>query len=219
MKRLSEDDAPEMYPATVNEWASPLRGDSTEVAIIRPLLKRTQLEERALRKAYDSEIHGWSAAAFHECVDSFGAGLLVAESKGGAILGGYNPRGWIGIGEDRDSIAAFLFSWSDGDVSQLPVKLRKVGGPSLAVVDKEGVGPQFGAEGLTISMAPGLERKAKSRLGTYYERMPSGARHIFASDEGSKSGGTTDLLWMKVFVAQGKGEEWELDGIVWKTKT
>ena len=79
------------------------------------------------------------------------------------MMGGYNPRGFIGIGEDRDAIAAFLFTWPDGDTSRRPAKLPKAGGPGLAVVDRGGI--QFGAEGLTIPLAPQDPRAAKCRCG------------------------------------------------------
>lgn len=46
------------------------------------------------------------------------------------------PWSLAGLGEDRDSIASFLFTWPDGDVTKNPIKLPKVGGPSLAVIDK-----------------------------------------------------------------------------------
>lgn len=89
-----------------------------------------------------------------------------------------------------------------------------MGGPGLAVIDKASFGIQFGAEGLTIGLVPGdSPQGAKSRLGTYYERCPDGTRTLFSSP--MKSMQLTDL---RVFVAQGKGEEWELDGVVWKTK-
>ena len=52
--------------------------------------------------------------------------MVVATTEGGAVCGGYNPAGWIGLGDDRDSIAAFLFTWPDGDTSLPPVKLKKV---------------------------------------------------------------------------------------------
>ena len=52
--------------------------------------------------------------------------IVVAATEGGAICGGYNPAGWIGLGEDRDSIAAFLFTWPDGNTSKRPIKLEKV---------------------------------------------------------------------------------------------
>ena len=107
-----------------------------------------------------------------------------------------------------------------------------MGGPGLAVIDKEAFGIQFGAEGLTIGLVPGDEpQSCKSRLGkwssenaqgeecdagTYYERLPDGGRSLFAASEASKKSVTlTDL---RVYVAVGEGEEWELDGVVWKTK-
>ena len=40
-----------MYPATVDEWAEPVRGDDADVAIIRPLLAGTNLREAQLRRA------------------------------------------------------------------------------------------------------------------------------------------------------------------------
>ena len=44
-------DTPEMFPATVDEWAEPLEGDDAEVAVIRPLLAGTRLREARLRRA------------------------------------------------------------------------------------------------------------------------------------------------------------------------
>lgn len=78
------------------------------------------------RLAYDANRDGWSSEAFHAAVDTFGAAVVVATTAGGSICGGYNPRGFIGIGEDRDAIAAFLFTWPDGDVSKPAIKLPKV---------------------------------------------------------------------------------------------
>lgn len=210
MKRL---DVPEMYAAKTDIFADPVEGDSPEIAQIRPLLARTQLEKAPLRLAYDADRDGWSTQAFHERVNTFGAGLIVMRTAGGAIVGGYNPRGWLGIGEDRDSIAAFLFTWPDGNTSSLPVKLPKVGGPSLAVVDKPESGIAFGAEGLK-ALVPGREREARCRLGTFYARMPDGGRTLFAPGEDPKIAKVESL---KCFVAEGSGEAWELDGIVWKT--
>ena len=212
MKRL---DVPEMYAAVTDIFADPLQGDSPEVAELRPLLARTQLEKAPLRLAYDASIDGWSAQAFHEKVNTFGAGLIVLRTAGGAVVGGYNPRGWLGIGEDRDSIAAFLFTWPDGNTkSSNPIKLPKVGGPSLAVVDKPESGVAFGAEGLKL-LVPGREREARCRLGTFYSRLPDNGRSLFAPGEDPKSATVESL---KCYVAEGSGEEWELDGIVWKTK-
>ena len=49
MKRLSAEDAPEMFPATLDEWAGPVKGDSPDVAIIRPLLAGTRVRALPLR--------------------------------------------------------------------------------------------------------------------------------------------------------------------------
>jgi len=137
------------------------------------------------RLAYDAATDGWSAAAFHRSVDTFGAALVVAETTGGAVIGGYNPRGeggtggkglgrkegkqssslhpagWIGLGEDRDSQAAFLFTWRDGDTSKRAVKLPKVGGAAQAVIDKESSGPQFGPDGLKIALLATAPRQVR----------------------------------------------------------
>jgi len=218
MKRMSAQEFPEIYPATVTEFAEPVEGDDEAVAIFRPLLARTQLEAKRLQLCYSADECGWDADAFHRCVDGMGAAVVMARTAGGAVLGGYNPKGWIGIGEDRDAIAAFLFTWPDGDTAKPAIKLPKVGGASLAVVDKADYGIQFGAEGLTIPLgSTGKDPKhAKSRLGTYYAKAPGGGRSLFAEGESNKG---TELVDLKVWVAEGNGETWQLDGIVWKTST
>lgn len=139
----------------------------------------------------------------------------MARSAGGAIFGGYSPRGWIGLGEDRDAIAAFLFTWTDGDTSRRPIKLPKVGGPGLAVMDKPDAGIRFGAEGLGL-LLPGRERLAKCRLGTYYARTPDGGRSLFAPGEDIKA---AEVVELRCYVAEGPGESWALEGldVVWRT--
>lgn len=212
MKRIS---TPEMYPATTDEFALPLQGDCPEVArYVRPVLAATQLERLPLRLAYDANRDGWSAEAFHDRVNTFGAGLVLMKTVGGAVIGGYNPRGWIGLGEDRDSIAAFLFTWPQEPPAENPIKLPKVGGPSLAVIDNPSSGIQFGAEGLK-ALIPGHERQVKCRLGTFYAKLPDGKRSLFAPSENQK---VTELEELRCYVAQGSGEAWNLDGIIWKTE-
>jgi len=214
MQRMSEESMQELYPATTTEFAGAVEGDSPEVALFRPLLAKTRLEKKGLRLAYDAEEHGWSPAAFHDRCDGYGAAVVLARSNGGAVLGGFNPQGWIGLSEDRDSNAAFLFTWPDGNTQAAAKKLPKVGGPNLAVMDGRNFGMQFGAEGLTIGLQPSQERQAKSRLGSYYEKLPGRGRSLFAPEEKGK----TQLIDLKVFVAEGGPEEWTLDGIVWKSK-
>ena len=213
-----------MYPATTDAWVDVLLPEdeqNNDLAYLRQLLKNTQLEAAPLREAYNADRDGWTIGAFNECVNTYGAGLVVLETAGGAVCGGYNPRGWIGLGEDRDSIAAFLFTWPQGHTNgldiqrQRPVKLPKVGGPSLAVVDKPESGLiQFGAEELKIDVG---RRVAKTRLGSYYARISStsAGRSLFHPEKDDPKG--TEIVRLQCFVAEGSAEEWELDGIIWKT--
>ena len=62
-----------------------------------------------------------------------------------------------------------------------------MGTPNLAVLDSKEGGIQFGAEGLTIGLQPGSETQAKSRLGSYYAKLPSGGRSLFTAEEGTKA--------------------------------
>eukprot|EP00951_Prasinocladus_malaysianus_P023963 scaffold205402_cov20-Prasinocladus_malaysianus.AAC.1 len=84
---MAADDFPEMYPATTTEFADPVEGDSEEVAAFRPLLARTQLEEKPLKLIYSGEECGWDADMFHRCVDSMGAAVsLITHQKLPAVL-------------------------------------------------------------------------------------------------------------------------------------
>lgn len=195
-----------MYPAVIGEWAELLPSDEGEVALIRPLLAATAIENVPLRLAYDADRDGWTAEAFHDKVNTFGAAVVIAETVGGAVLGGYNPSGalhapfhrttaamcalwltrrcdltvgrlcggltrraadaavdghcvarcagWISLGEDRNSLAAFLFTWPDGNTSKRPLKVPKVGGAGMAVMDKADQGPLFAPDGLRIPLSP-----------------------------------------------------------------
>lgn len=93
LKRLSDEAAKELYPATTEEWAQPLEGEGAEESMLRPMLAQTSIETSPLRLAYDADSNGWTPEAFHEAVNTFGAAIVVAETVGGAIVGGYNPAG------------------------------------------------------------------------------------------------------------------------------
>jgi len=196
--------APDTYPATKTEFAAPVEGDSAAIAHLRPLLKNSNLEFLSLRKAYDASSDGWSAEAFHSKVDLTGPCLVVCETAGGAVCGGYAPKGYAGYGEYRGSIAAFLFSWPDGDVSAPAIKLQKVGGAGLATIDEPETGPRFGMDGLVIRMDPGAERRAVSKLGPYYEPIKGvgtkRGRSIFADSEIDGVPSTTELTKLQVYV-------------------
>lgn len=209
--------APDTYPATKTEFADPVNGDSAEVQLLRPMLKNTNLEYLPLRLAYDSGKHGWTAKAWHKQVDKTGPCLIVAKTKGGAYCGGYAPKGFAGYGENRGSIAAFLFTWPDGDTTKPVVKLQKIGGAGLATIDEPETGPRFGSDGLTIRMTPGQERLANSKLGPYYEAMPGGGRSVFAPNEGTKVTGSvaTELTMLRTYVGVWpEGERIPYDGAI-----
>ena len=109
LKRMTKEQFPERYPATKTEWAEPVSTDDNEMALIRPLLKNTNLESRSLQLAYDANRDGWDPTAFHSKVDKKGPSVVFCRTDSGLVCGGYNPKGWVSYGEARGSIAAFLF--------------------------------------------------------------------------------------------------------------
>lgn len=68
---------------------------------------------------------------------------------------------------------------------------------------------------MIIALVPGEEKRAKSRLGSYYSKLPDGGRTLFSDKDDAKY---TLLSKLQVFVGEGQGEEWKLEGITWKTK-
>lgn len=205
--------APDTYPATKTEFAAPVTGDTGEVALLRPLLRNTNLEYLKLRLAYDASRDGWSAEAFHRGVDQLGPCIVVCVTQGGALCGGYAAKGFAGYGEARGGLGHFLFSWPTGSKSGAPaVKLQKVGGAGLATIDEPETGPRFGADGLTIRLDPKRERIAQSKLGAYYEIMPDKGRSLFAASDDPKA---TRLTRLRVYVGiWPKGERIPYDGAI-----
>jgi len=203
MSRFGPDRFPEQYPATKTEFADPVESDEKEFAsIVRPLLKNTNLETRAVSCVYDANKHGWDAFKFHARVDKKGPSVVVCKTVGGKVCGGYNPKGWVGYGEARGSIAAFLFVKERDET----IKLIKVGGPSLAQIDNPENGPSFGADSLVIpldsSNGSRNAKVARSKLGSYYERMSDGGSSLFGDDGAS-------VLLKELKVYQGVYEEGE----------
>ncbi|KAI0566533.1 hypothetical protein FGB62_7g326 [Gracilaria domingensis] len=212
LKRFDRDRFPELYPATLDEFADLLADDVDEMRLFRPLLARTQLQKRSLQLLYDANRDGWSSEVFHQQVNRKGACVVFAKSEK-AVFGGYNPKGFVGYGESRGSKAAFLFTWPDGDTSKPAMKMRKVGGAALAVVDQPDTGPKFGADSLVIPLRPPSadiandlrDRMALSKLGSYYERRPDGHNCLFGDGESGKG---TVLAQLKVFAGvYEEGEE------------
>ena len=193
---------PEQYPATyeLNEIQLESDDQCPEAKLVRPLLKNTQLESRALVPAYDANRVGWSPSSFHSCVDGKGAAIVVATTRDNKLVcGGYNPKGWASLGGARPSVAAFLF-YAQGRSGKFQ-KLQKVGGGGLACArDDPNFGISFGPDGLVIGLQPGRERLAQSKLGPYFERGPEDLTSLF--------GGSTELMDLKVLVGEYQpGEE------------
>ncbi|CAB1098757.1 unnamed protein product [Ectocarpus sp. CCAP 1310/34] len=199
LDRITVKKFPDQYPAEKILQAEPVKGDSKDMAVIRPLLKQTELEFRKLKLVYDAKRNGWKPAAFHKGVDFKGPALVVGKTKGGAVVGGYNPKGWVGYGEYRPGLSAFLFTWRDGDTTKRAMKLRKIGGAGLAVWDKPECGPLFGSDGFGVGMQKGSERMGRSKLGSYYERLPAayGGSSIFAPGD---NGGIAEMVDLKAYV-------------------
>lgn len=76
--------------------AAPRATDDPVMKLLRPMLAGTQLEEEDLRLAYSAEEDGWTPQAFHAAVDGYGPAVVLARTKGGALIGGYNPLGYDG---------------------------------------------------------------------------------------------------------------------------
>jgi len=180
MERFGQERFPEQYPAVLDEWADPVETDDATMALLRPLLKNTNLEKRALTLIYDANKDGWDPAKFHAKVDKQGGSIVLCTTKSGLKCGGYNPKGWVGYGEARGSIAAFLFRL-DGKGSP-GTKLLKVGGPSMAQMDLPESGPSFSPDALVIPMLKSNPRLARSKLGSYYDRLPDGGNSLFGKD-------------------------------------
>jgi len=57
-----------------------------------------------------------------------------------------------------------------------------VGGPGLAQMDVPETGPQFSPDALVIRMDGREPKVARSKLGSYYERMPDGTNSLFGKE-------------------------------------
>lgn len=61
MARFDRNKFPELFPATLTEFAAPVASDNLDILLFRPLLARTSLEQRGLQLAYDANRDGWNA--------------------------------------------------------------------------------------------------------------------------------------------------------------
>jgi TLD len=192
-----ESPAKDSSAVEISQAATSVKSDNADAASVRPLLAGTLLESRALKVVYRANKNGWDPKKFHSCVDSLGPAVIFAVTSDGLIVGGYNPKGWSGSGDNRPSTAAFLFVREKGSTASDAVKLRKVGGADSAIInDSQQSGIYFGPDALVIPLAakpygyPMIEnsKMARSRLGSYYEKLPDGTKSLFAFGGGDRKG-------------------------------
>ena len=112
--------------------------------LLRSLLEGTYLASNVdtMRCCYKASRDGWSAIDFHNCVDNQGSGLVVARTRTGVTLGGFNPNGWRSTDDYFLSNAAFLWYCKNGDSA---VKCPIYPGSNAAVYDYATGGPCFGS--------------------------------------------------------------------------
>lgn len=185
LTRFTPTNRPENFPCVKDRWAEVLPEDTKandkDMLLIRQVLAATNLETRPLKLAYDANKDGWKSSVFHSKVDKLGPAVVIARSKSGGVFGGYNPTGWVNYGEYRGSIAAFLFTFPNGDTTSRPVKLAKISGAGLAQID-DGCGPKFGMEGLTIPLETRNGKLVRCKLGLYYEKLLDGKNTFLPGD-------------------------------------
>lgn len=172
---------PEGQPATYELNTDVVPFEFGDAALVRPLLKQTQLETRKLQVVYDANRHGYNPQSFHSKVDGKGAAVVLAKVNG-QWCGGYNPRGWASLGSPRSSVAAFLFrqtlfgGWEKVRVSRT--------GSMACGNDLYDAGIYFGADSLVIPLRKPNEHLIKSRLGQYFETRSDGKTSILPARAG-----------------------------------
>ncbi len=157
LTRMSVDTQPDQYTAETSGNSNPaVAGDGNDVkAWVRPVLLQTMLASLPMYEVYDSKQDGWTPQAFHDAVDRRGPGVVLCTSTDGQRFGGYNSKGWVGLGENRAGLSNFLFAWRrDGGFDKLP----KVGGAGMGVV----------ARGADVFYSLGSRRWRNSRYHHWY---------------------------------------------------
>jgi hypothetical protein len=95
---------------------------SSSTSLIQSLTDNTSLQGKDLARIYKGSKDGWSAVDFHKCVDGKGSCLVVALTRSGILLGGYNPNGWRSTDDYYNTNAAFLwYERSNDQVIKCPV--------------------------------------------------------------------------------------------------
>jgi hypothetical protein len=102
LKRYDSVSMPENWPCVKDEWADNLPEDTDpDIKLVRQVLAKTNMEYRPMKLAYCANRDGWKASAFHAKLDAMGPAVVLGRTKMGGVVGGYNPTGWVNLGEYR----------------------------------------------------------------------------------------------------------------------
>lgn len=114
--------------------------------VLDSLLDGTYLAGSTMQCVYKGSRDGWSAIDFHNCVDNQGSGLVVARTRTGVTVGGFNPNGWRSTDDYYLSNAAFLWHLKGNSVVKSPI----LSSSNAAVYDYATGGPCFGSDDLVL---------------------------------------------------------------------
>jgi hypothetical protein len=97
--------------------SSPLLSSDLRVSLV----SNTILQGKELARVYRATSDGWSAIDFHRAVDEKGSCLVVALTRSGQLIGGFNPVGWRSTDDYYNSNAAFLWYEQGGKGMKCPI--------------------------------------------------------------------------------------------------
>lgn len=112
--------------SSVGNWVSAVTNTPPSTPLLTPelqvsLVSNTILQGKELARVYRATSDGWSAIDFHRGVDEKGSCLVVALTRSGQLIGGYNPVGWRSTDDYYNSNAAFLWYEQGGKGIKCPV--------------------------------------------------------------------------------------------------
>ncbi|KAH8077528.1 hypothetical protein JL720_9908 [Aureococcus anophagefferens] len=176
--RMTVETQPDQYPAETAATAAAADGDDGTRGCGRRCCRRSSRGCPCTRSTTATSTAGRPARSTRPWTGGPGVAL---RGRGRQRFGGYNAKGWVGYGEYRPGLSNFLFAWNKAGENF--VKLPKVGGAGMGVVDKPEQGPMFGAEGLCVPMRAENPRLARCKLGPYYARMKGGRGSMLRDGE------------------------------------
>lgn len=155
---------------------------STE--LLREALSGTVLRDESLVRVFSAARDGFDDDVFF-AKNRLGFGgtpsLVIGQTRDLQVFGAFNPVGFDGREDYRDSVNAFLFV-IDATSGKL-LRSRTLAEGKSAVFDFEGVAIRFGAASLLIPMNAGTyglsSNQAMSELGIHYEELPGGIKSLF----------------------------------------